>query len=132
MLPLGLFQVRNFWVGNIASFAIYGGLGLATFAITIFLQQVGGYSAFQSGIALVQVTVMMFALSSRFGDLASKYGPRAFMAVGPIIAGFGFLSMYLIDASASYWHILPGILLFGLGLSITVAPLTTAILGAIY
>ncbi len=131
MLPLGLFKVRNFWVGNIASFTVYAGLGLATFAITIFLQQVGGYTALQSGLAIVPVTIIMFFLSSRFGGLAGKYGPRAFMALGPIIAGFGFLSMYFIDANVSYWHILPGILLFGLGLAVTVAPLTTAILGAI-
>jgi EmrB/QacA subfamily drug resistance transporter len=131
MLPLGLFQVRNFWVGNLASFAIYAGLALATFAISIFVQQVGGYTAFEAGLALLPVTVIMFFLSSRFGALASRLGPRVFMAAGPLIAGVGFATMYFVGSSVSYWQILPGILLFGLGLSITVAPLTTAILGSI-
>lgn len=131
MLPLGLFRVRNFWVGNIASFAIYAGLSLATFAVSIFVQQVGGYSALEAGLALLPVTIMMFFLSSRFGELAGRFGPRAFMAVGPIIAGVGFATMRVVDESVSYWHLLPGVLLFGLGLSVTVAPLTAAILGAI-
>lgn len=131
MLPLDLFQVRNFWVGNVASFAIYAGLALATFAISIFVQQVGKYTAFEAGLALLPITIIMFFLSSRFGGLASRFGPRAFMAAGPVIAGSGFATMYFVDLSVSYWQLLPGILLFGLGLSITVAPLTTAILGSI-
>lgn len=131
MLPLGLFKVRNFWVGNIASFAIYAGLALATFAITIFVQQVGKYSALEAGLALLPVTIIMFFLSSRFGALADRFGPRLFMSAGPIIAGIGFATMYFVDSSVAYWQLLPGILLFGTGLSITVAPLTTAILSSI-
>jgi predicted MFS family arabinose efflux permease len=131
MLPLGLFRARNFWVGNIASFAIYAALTLATFAITIFVQQVGGYSAFQAGLALLPTTILMFFLAPRFGALASRFGPRLFMALGPFVSGIGFGSMYFVDRSASYWQLLPGIILFALGLSITVAPLTTAILSAV-
>lgn len=131
MLPLGLFTARNFWVGNIASFAIYAALTLATFAITIFVQQVGGYSAFEAGLAMLPVTIVMFFLSGRFGALASRLGPRLFMSLGPFVAGVGFGLMYFVDGSASYWQLLPGILLFALGLSITVAPLTTAILSAV-
>ncbi len=132
MLPLELFRVRNFSVGNIATFSIYGGLSIAIFLITIFLQEVGHYSALRAGIATVPVTVIMFFLSSRFGTLSSKYGPRAFMALGPIIAACGFLTMLRIDEAVRYWSALfPGILLFGLGLSVTVAPLTAAVLGGI-
>lgn len=131
MLPLGLFKVRNFWVGNIASFAIYAGLALATFAIAIFVQQVGKYSALEAGLALLPITVIMFFLSSRFGALADRYGPRIFMSAGPVIAGVGFATMYFVDQSVAYWQLLPGILLFGIGLSTTVAPLTTAILGSV-
>ncbi len=132
MLPLSLFKVRNFSVGNIATVAIYGGLSVASFLITIFIQQVGGYSAVQAGLALLPVTAIMFILSSKFGALAGQYGPRAFMTVGPVIAGLGFLTMLLVDQSVDYWtQLLPGILIFGLGLAITVAPLTTAILGSI-
>jgi EmrB/QacA subfamily drug resistance transporter len=131
MMPLGLFAVRNFAVGNLATLAIYAGLALVTFIISIFVQQVGGYSATEAGLALIPITIIMFFLSPRFGALAGRFGPRAFMAAGPIIAGGGFLTMLFVDASVNYLNMLPGILLFGLGLSITVAPLTTAILSAI-
>ncbi len=132
MLPLGLFKVRNFLVGNIATFTIYGGLAIALFLVTVFVQQVGNYSAVAAGLSLVPVTLILFALSSRFGALAGRYGPRAFMAGGPILAGIGFLTMLMVDESVNYWtQLLPGVLIFGVGLAITVAPLTTAILGAV-
>lgn len=132
MLPLALFKVRNFSIGNIATAAIYGGLAVSVFLITIFIQQVGGYSAIAAGISLLPVTVFMFSLSSRFGALAGKLGPRLFMGLGPIVAGTGFLLMLRVDQSVSYWsQLFPGIILFGLGLSMTVAPLTATILGSI-
>lgn len=132
MLPLRLFKVRNFSVGNISTFAIYGGLAVATFLITVFVQQVGGYSAIEAGLALMPVTIIMFILSPRFGALAGKYGPRLFMAIGPIIGAIGFLYMLRVDNPVLYWtQLFPGVLIFGLGLSITVAPLTSAILGSI-
>lgn len=131
MLPLGLFSVRNFSVGNIATTAIYAGLSIATFLIAVFVQQVGGYSAMEAGLALIPVTLIMFFLSGRFGALAGTYGPRLFMAAGPIVAAAGFGLMILVDSTVNYWVLLPGILLLGLGLSITVAPLTSAILGAV-
>jgi EmrB/QacA subfamily drug resistance transporter len=132
MLPLSLFKQRNFLVGNIATTAIYAGLSVATFLLAVFVQQVGGYSALEAGLALMPVTIIMFFLSSRFGALSGRYGPRFFMAVGPIVGGIGFLTMLRIDASVDYLGVLlPGILLFGLGLSMTVAPLTTAVLSAV-
>lgn len=131
MLSMDLFKVRNFTVGNIATALIYGGLSLSGFVITIFLQQVAGYSAVAAGLSLLPITIILFLLSSRFGSLSSKYGPRWFMSVGPILGGVGFLTMLAIQLPVSYWALLPGVLLFGLGLSITVAPLTAAILGAI-
>jgi predicted MFS family arabinose efflux permease len=132
MLPLRLFRVRNFSVGNLATVSIYGGLSVATFLVIIFVQQVGEYSALEAGMALLPVTIIMFVLSPRFGALAGKYGPRLFMAAGPMIAAAGFLAMLMVDESVIYWsQLLPGVLLFGFGLSITVAPLTAAILGSI-
>lgn len=132
MLPLELFKIRNFSVGNLATVAIYAGLSVATFLITLFIQEVGGYSAVQAGLALLPVTVIMFGLSPLFGRLAGTYGPRFFMSAGPLLAGSGFLSMIRVDRAANYWtELLPSILLFGLGLTITVAPLTSAILGAV-
>ncbi|HEV7454434.1 MAG TPA: MFS transporter [Candidatus Saccharimonadales bacterium] len=132
MLPLALFGVRNFSVGNIATVAIYAGLSVATFLIAVFIQQVGGYSALGAGLALLPITGVMFILAPRFGALAGKYGPRFFMAVGPIVGGTGFLLMLRVDQTVAYWtRLLPGVLVFALGLAMTVAPLTTAILGSI-
>lgn len=132
MLALDLFNVRNFSWGNIATFAVYGGLSVATFLITVFVQQFGHYSAIQAGLALLPVTIIMFVLSSRFGALSGKYGPRLFMTFGPIIGALGFLWMLQVDQTVNYWwQIFPGVLIFGVGLSMTVAPLTSAILGSI-
>ncbi|HSW75121.1 MAG TPA: MFS transporter [Candidatus Saccharimonadales bacterium] len=132
MLPLSLFKVRNFSMGNVATFMIYGGLSLASFIIVIFLQQVGHFSALSAGMALLPVTLCMFLLSSRFGQLASKYGPRLFMTAGPLFAGLGYALMLGVSSDINYWtQLFPGILLFAVGLSMTVAPLTAAILGDI-
>ena len=132
MLPLGLFKVRNFSVGNIATTFIYAALSVATFLIVIFVQQVGHYSALQAGLALLPVTIIMFFLSPRFGALAGKYGPHLFMAAGPIVAALGFLLLIGVDSAATYWtQLFPGVLVFGVGLATTVAPLTAAVLGAI-
>ena len=132
MLPLRLFSARNFAWGNLATTAIYGALSLGGFVLTLFLQQVAGYSATWSGVAQLPTTIAMITLSAWFGTLAGRYGPRLFMTVGPIIAGIGFLLMLSIDETADYLtQVLPGQLVFGLGLSITVAPLTAAILGAV-
>lgn len=132
MMPLGLFTVRNFAMGNLATTAIYGALSLGGFLITVFLQQVGGYPATLAGLALLPETIILMLLSSRFGALAAKHGPRLFMTIGPITAGIGTLLMLSVGSEVNYWtQLLPGVLLFGLGLAITVAPLTSAILGAI-
>ena len=132
MLPLGLFKSQNFSVGNIATFFIYAALGLQGFLLVIFLQQVAGFTATLAGLASLPITIIMFFLSSRFGALSGKYGPRWFMSAGPVIAGFGTLYMSGVNMPVDYWiELLPGILLFGLGLSVTVAPLTSAILGSI-
>lgn len=132
MMPLELFTVRNFGMGNLATVAIYAALSLAGFLVTVFLQQVGGYAATLAGLALLPETIILMLLSSRFGALAAKHGPRLFMTIGPIVAGIGTLLMLTVTSEVNYWtQLLPGVLIFGLGLAITVAPLTSAILGAI-
>ena len=132
MLPFALFKIRNFSVGNLATIAIYAGLSISTFLVTIFVQQVGHYSAFAAGLSLLPITIIMFFLSTRFGTLASTYGPRLFMSVGPLIAALGFPLLLRVDSSVDYWQdIFPAIVVFGIGLSVTVAPLTTAVLGHI-
>jgi EmrB/QacA subfamily drug resistance transporter len=132
MMPLTLFAVRNFAVGNITTLSLYGGLGVATFFIVLFIQQVGGYTPVAAGLALMPITVIVFLLSRRMGMLADRIGPHLFMGSGPIVAGIGLLLLIRTSASADYvTEILPGVLVFGLGLAATVAPLTATVLGSV-
>jgi EmrB/QacA subfamily drug resistance transporter len=132
MLHPGLFRSRNFSVGNVSTLGIYGGLGAATFFATIYLQQVSGYSPIAAGLALMPITVVMWLLSSRFGRLSDRIGPRLLMGIGPIVAGIGLIWMGRLGAEVDYvTDLLPGVLVFSLGLSATVAPLTTTVLGAV-
>jgi EmrB/QacA subfamily drug resistance transporter len=129
MLPLALFRRHNFAFGNVETFAMYGGLGLLFFFLVLFLQQVAGFSALEAGTSSVPVTVVMFLLSTRFGALADRHGPRLFMGVGPLIAAAGMAWLLRLDADVDYLvDLLPGLLVFALGLSITVAPLTATVL----
>ncbi len=132
MMPLYLFRARNFSVGNVTTFALYAGLNIATFFVVLFVQQVGGYTPVQAGLALLPITVMMFTLSRRFGGLADRLGPHVFMAAGPMTAALGLLLLTRLGPATGYLtRLLPGILVFGLGLSMTVAPLTATVLGAV-
>jgi len=132
MLRLDLFKSRNFAVGNVETLALYGGLSALFFFLTVYLQQVAGYSPLKSGLALLPESLVMFALSSRFGALADRLGPRWFMGGGPLIAGGGMLMLLTVGVHVDYLtEVLPAILLFSLGLSITVAPLTAAILAGV-
>ena len=132
MLRLDLFKSRNFAVGNVETLALYGGLSALFFFLALYLQQVAGYSPLKSGLALLPESLVMFALSSRFGALADRLGPRWFMGGGPLIAGAGMLMLLTVGVHVNYvTEVLPAILLFSLGLSITVAPLTAAILAGV-
>jgi EmrB/QacA subfamily drug resistance transporter len=132
MLPLRLFSFRNFAVGNVATLMVYAGLGAATFYITIFLQQVAGYSPIAAGLSLLPITLVMWTLSRRWGALSVRIGPRLLMGCGPLVAGLGLIWIGQIDADVNYIaDILPGVLVFGLGLSATVAPLTNTVLSAV-
>jgi EmrB/QacA subfamily drug resistance transporter len=129
MLPLGLFRRGNFAAGNVETFSMYAGLSIVFFFLTIFLQQVAGYSPLKAGLATLPVTLVMFVLSRRFGMLADHYGPRLFMGAGPLIAAVGLLLLERIGSPVHYASdVLPGLLVFSLGLSMTVAPLTAAVL----
>lgn len=132
MMPLGLFRLRNFGIGNIATTFIYAALSLGQLVLILFLQEIIGFTAAQAGLASMPVAVISFFLAGRFGALAGKYGPRLFMAAGPMVAGAGYLLMTSAAAPFNFWwQILPGQIVFAVGLSITVAPLTAAILGAV-
>ncbi|HEY4810166.1 MAG TPA: MFS transporter, partial [Solirubrobacteraceae bacterium] len=129
MLPLGLFRRRNFAAGNIETFSMYAGLSILFFFLVLFLQQIGGYTPLQSGLATLPVTLIMFVLSRLFGKLSDRYGPRLFMGLGPLVAACGLLLFQGIGVHVDYvTEVLPGLLVFALGLSLTVAPLTAAVL----
>ena len=111
---------------------MYAGLGGALFFVGLYLQQVAGYSALAAGAAFLPMTALMFTLSRRMGALADRRGPRLFMGLGPIVAGIGLLLLLRIGPGAPYVsEVLPGLLVFGLGLSVTVAPLTATVLGSV-
>jgi len=129
MLPLVLFRRRNFSAGNVETLAMYAGLSILFFFLVLFLQQIGGYTPLQSGLATLPVTVLMFFLSRRFGALADRFGPRFFMGVGPLVAAAGLLLFQATGIEADYVsEVMPALLIFSLGLSMTVAPLTAAVL----
>ena len=129
MLPLALFKRRNFAAGNVETFAMYGGLSIVFFLLVLFLQGVAGFSALAAGSATIPVTLVMFSLAARFGKLADRHGPRLFMTAGPLICAGGLLLMQRLDADVDYWtDLLPALLVFALGLSIVVAPLTATVL----
>jgi EmrB/QacA subfamily drug resistance transporter len=132
MVRLDLFKSRNFAAGNFETFAVYGGLWALYFFLTLYLQQVAGYSPLQSGLALLPQSIVMFALSARFGALADRFGPRLFMGGGPLIASAGLLLLLGLGVRVDYaTEVLPGIVLFSLGLAMTAAPLTAAVLAGV-
>jgi EmrB/QacA subfamily drug resistance transporter len=129
MLPLELFRRRNFAIGNVETLSMYAGLGLLFFFLVLFLQQVAGYSALEAGSSALPVTIVMFLLSQRFGALADRFGPRLFMGVGPLVTAAGLALMLRLGSEVDYLtDLLPGLLVFGLGLAMTVAPLTATVL----
>jgi EmrB/QacA subfamily drug resistance transporter len=132
LMPLRLFGVRNFAVGNISTALVYGALSIGGFIIAVFLQQVAGFPATLAALATLPMGILNISLSSWLGTLSARYGARWFMGFGPILAGVGFLLMLASTTQVNYWtQLLPGIIVFGLGLSATVAPLTSTILGSI-
>jgi EmrB/QacA subfamily drug resistance transporter len=129
MLKLELFARRNFAVGNLETLSMYAGIAILFFFLVIYLQQVAGYSALRSGLVTLPVTIVMFALSRRFGALADRLGPRLFMGVGPLVSAAGILLLMRTGMHPSFARdLLPPLLIFGLGLTMTVAPLTAAVL----
>ncbi|MFI5009576.1 MAG: DHA2 family efflux MFS transporter permease subunit [Solirubrobacterales bacterium] len=132
MLPLGLFRRRNFSAGNVETFSMYAGLAILFFFLVLFLQQIAGYTPLQSGLATLPTTVVMFTLSRRFGALADRHGPRLFMGAGPLLAACGLLLFQRVGVHVNYLtDVLPGLLVFSVGLSMTVAPLTAAVLAGV-
>jgi EmrB/QacA subfamily drug resistance transporter len=132
MLPLTLFKVRNFWAGNVATVLVYGALSISGFVITVYLQQGAGLSATLAGLASLPATVIMIVFSSKVGRWSGGTGPRWWMTAGPVVMAVGTLLLLTVAEQFNYWwQVLPSIVVFGAGLTMTVAPLTTAVLGSI-
>jgi EmrB/QacA subfamily drug resistance transporter len=132
LMPLWLFRVRDFGWGNLATLFVYAALSLNGFVVGVYLQQGAGLSATAAGLASLPMTILMILVSSRAGQWAGRWGPRIFMTIGPLIMAVGALMLLLVAADFDYWwQVLPAMIVMGLGLSLTVAPLTAAILGAI-
>lgn len=149
LIPPSLFRSRNFTVTNISTFLIYGALyPIGTF-FTLFAQSTIGYSATAAGLAFIPSGLFLVLLSSRFGALASRHGPRRFMAIGPALMCLGVLWYARVPSTTSAWlfalddartylppygyvtDLLPGQILFGIGLALMVAPLTTALMASV-
>lgn len=134
ILPLRMFASRNFLAGNLATWFIYGALGLTSIVVGVYLQEGAGLPATLAGLAALPSTILMILFSSRVGALSARFGARLFMTAGPILAGLGTLLYLLVRPAPDFdywWQVLPAVLVFGLGLTLTVSPLTSAILGAI-
>jgi len=146
LVPLELFRSRNFTVTNISTFLIYGALYVNIYYLTLFMQGVLGYTAAAAGLAGVPVTLFLVVFSSRVGALSGRFGPRIFMVAGPLIMAAGVFTWTLIPADSAGWRlsagdplppsdywlrILPGFVVFGIGLTLMVTPLVTALMGSV-
>jgi EmrB/QacA subfamily drug resistance transporter len=129
MLELALFRKRNFTVTNIETVAVYGALSAWGFFLVLFLQQIAGYTPFQAGLATVPLTIGMFFLSRYFGRMSMRFGPRFFMAAGPLLGAVSLLPLARLPVDINYWtDLFPSMVGFAVALSLTVAPLTTTVL----
>jgi len=132
MLPLDLFHSRTFTFANVLTLLLYGALGVVLFLLPLALIQVGHYSPTEAGAALAPFAVIMFSLSRWAGGLVARVGPRIPLTFGPALAAVGVALLARGEIGGSYWSsVFPAICLLGLGMTITVAPLTTTVMGAV-
>ncbi len=135
MMPLQLFKNATFSGANLLTFFLYAGLGAGMLFMSLNMVQIQGYSQLQSGLTFLPFTVLMISIARFAGGIADKYGPRLLLITGPAIAGTGLLLLSFVKqthGAADYWTtFFPGVLVLGLGMSITVAPLTAAVMGSV-
>ena len=135
MIPLQLFANKTFSGANLLTFFLYAGLGAGILFLTLNMVQVQGYSQLQAGLTFLPFTILMITVSRLSRTLTDKYGPRLLLISGPAVAGVGLLLLSFVKQTvgfSEYWSsFFPGILVFGLGMSFTVAPLTTTVMGSV-
>jgi EmrB/QacA subfamily drug resistance transporter len=146
LVPLHLFRSRNFAITNLSTFLIYGALYVTFYYLALFMQGVLGYTAAAAGAAGLPGTALLVLFSSRAGTLSARFGPRPFMVAGPLIMAAGLVTFALIPADTAPWRlgqgdllppidyltrILPGLLLFGVGITLLVTPLVTALMSSV-
>jgi EmrB/QacA subfamily drug resistance transporter len=131
MVPLALFRDRTFSAANAMTLLVYAALGSVLFFLVLQLQTVGGYTALEAGVATLPITLAMVFLASKGGALGQRIGPRIPMSVGPVVVGLGTLLLLMVGRDPNYWlDVLPGLVVFGLGLALMVATLTATVLAA--
>jgi EmrB/QacA subfamily drug resistance transporter len=149
LIPLDLFRSRNFAVTNLSTFLIYGALYVTFYYLALFQQGTLGYTAAAAGAGGIPVSLFLIFFSARFGKLSARFGPRLFMAIGPVIMALGVLWFARVPSTSTPWKLqpgdsdtyvpplsyftdfLPGSILFGIGIMILVAPLTTALMTSV-
>ncbi len=132
IVPVDLLSNRPFVTANTVTLLVYGGMGLVFFLLSIQLQVTAGWSPLESGLALLPVTVIMLVLSSRAGGLAQRVGPRWPLTFGPLTMAVGIVGMSRVSADTTYLtDLLPSVVVFGLGLAASVAPVTSTALGTV-
>lgn len=131
MVPLVMFKNTLFTAGNILTFVVYSALGGSFFLLVVYLQVGVGYTALQAGASLLPITFLMLLLSATAGQYAQRHGPRGPLTAGPFLIAVGLVLMAQIEPGQSYWmSTLPAVIVFGLGLACTVAPVTVTVLNA--
>ena len=131
MLPMTLFRDATFSAANGVTFLLYGALYGTLFLLPVQLQRVAGFTPFEAGVSLLPMTAVLFLVPARVGRLATRFGPRWFVTAGPLLAGAGMLWLGRVGAHAAYvTDVLPGVVVLGLGMAVTGAPLTATLLAA--
>ena len=135
MVPLGLFKNKTFTGANVLTFFLYAALAAALLFLTLNLVQIQGYSQLQAGLAFLPFTLLMATFARSAGNLVDRYGPRWLLIIGPAIVGVGFLLLASVGRTAGpadFWTtFFPGIVVFAAGMTLTVVPLTTTVMGAV-
>jgi MFS family permease len=130
LLPTALLRERVFVVANVCTFVVYATLGASTFYLALYLQSDAvGYTPVLASLVFIPISVIMFFLAARFGRLADRDGPRRYLTLGPIVMAVG-MALFMLATSTRLLQIVPGMVVFALGLSITVAPITSTALKA--